>query len=95
MWSVAVLAVVPEGLAVRTVVVVSLVVGALVSVVELATADVTVGDQGVAVAAPLSEGDAKASAGGVGLPIRQVGFLGCGAVNASRPLVLRPNAENE
>ena len=40
----------------RTVVVVSLLVGARVSVVELATADVTIGDQGVAGAATLSEG---------------------------------------
>ena len=54
--SAAVLAVVPEGLAARTVVVVSLLVGARVSVVELATADVTIGDQGVAGAATLSEG---------------------------------------
>ena len=72
MWSAAVLTVVPEGLAVRTVVVVSLVVGALVSVVELATADVTVGDQGVAVTASLSEGDRDRSpVGGRGMDRRR------------------------
>lgn len=46
MWSAAVLAVVPEGLAVRAVVVVPFLVGVCVAVVELTTADVTIGDQG-------------------------------------------------
>ena len=57
MWLAAVLAVVPEGLAVRTVVVVSLLVGVRAAVVELTTADVTIGDQGVIGTTTLSEGD--------------------------------------
>ena len=78
MWSVAVLAVVPEGLAVRTVVVVSLLVGVRVAVVELTTADVTIGDQGATGTASLSEGDRHRS------PVSR------GTVDRRRPAVIAP-----
>ena len=78
MWSVAVLAVVPEGLAVRTVVVVSLLVGVRVAVVELTTADVTIGDQGVTGTTALSERDRHRS------PVSR------GTVDRRRPAVVAP-----
>gem|GEM_PF-6746244 len=56
----------------RTVVVVSLLVGVRVAVVELTTTDVTIGDQGVAVTASLSEGDRDRSPiGGSGMDRRR------------------------
>lgn len=78
MRSAAVLAVVPEGLAVRTVVIVPLLVGVRVAVVELATADVTIGDQGVTSTTALSEGDRHRP------PVSR------GAVDWRRPAVVTP-----
>ena len=79
MWSAAVLAVVPEGLAVRAVVVVPLLVGVCVAVVELTTADVTIGDQGVTGTTALSEGDRDRS------PVSR------GTVDRRRPAVVTPD----
>lgn len=79
MRSAAVLAVVPEGLAVRTVVIVPLLVGVRVAVVELATADVTIGDQGVTSTTALSEGDRHRP------PVSR------GAVDWRRPAVVTPS----